>query len=309
MDEPTSGLDSAIAFDVLTAVRELVRNSKGHLSVILTIHQPNSKILNLFDHILLLESSKSTFFGTTAQARTYFSSIGYPCPQGVTATDYYLQITDSNFVESEEDFERKFKASAEFAALKDVIATSMLTTNKSSTVATVPKEKVSPLSQLYTLIYRDFTLAYRDPTLYYFQFFMIAGFAFCVGAVFFQLPFGIDGNVNLFSGGIVWLSLLNGWVHAFKVYHLNAVDRRMKHELANNKYSPLIAFLADTISSATLMLMFAPLTLFCYFMMGFPASGYPFLVLNFWMVRFTYLADCLHLFFDTSFIDHISDHI
>lgn len=55
LDEPTSGLDSSVAFDVLQEVRSLVKASEGKLSVMLSIHQPNSRILELFDNIILID--------------------------------------------------------------------------------------------------------------------------------------------------------------------------------------------------------------------------------------------------------------
>lgn len=81
IDEPTSGLDSSIAFEVLSTVRELVvKKSEGKLSVILSIHQPNSKILELFDHLLLLDKGTAYFFGTLPEASEYFKTLGHECP-------------------------------------------------------------------------------------------------------------------------------------------------------------------------------------------------------------------------------------
>lgn len=59
LDEPTSGLDSSVAFDVLGEVRSLVKASEGRLSVLLSIHQPNSRILGLFDNIILIDQGTS----------------------------------------------------------------------------------------------------------------------------------------------------------------------------------------------------------------------------------------------------------
>lgn len=122
-DEPTSGLDSSIAYEVIKTVRDLAHGSKGRLSIILSIHQPNSRLLGLFDHILLLERGSSIFFGTVDESLKYFSRIGYSCPDSVTPTDYFLQISDSNFSFAKDfDFHGSFLASAESKSLVDTLA-------------------------------------------------------------------------------------------------------------------------------------------------------------------------------------------
>jgi hypothetical protein len=140
--------------------------------------------------------------------------------------------------------------------------------------------------QLYYLIYREYALAYRDPTLYYFQVVLLLSFGFFTGAVFFQLPQEINGDFNIFPGGLLWLTMMNSWVHIFKVYHISRNDKRTKHEVANNKYSPLTWFLADCITTATINVIFFPVAAIAYFMMGLPGEGFPFLILNYWMVNF-----------------------
>jgi len=302
MDEPTSGLDSSIAYEVLNTIRTLVKSSNGKISVILSIHQPNKRILELFDHLLLLDNGESTFFGTIPESLEYFSRIGFPCPSGVTPTDYYLQISDSNFSYTENfDFIDSFSKSIEATNLKNMLTTALksaVNNNQTSSKSTNIIDKVTFVTQVFTLIYRDYSLAYRDPTLYYFQTALFMGFGFVAGAVFFQMPHGIDGNFNIFPGGLLWLSLMNGWAHAFKVFHISRGDKRAIHEIANNKYSPLASFVADSLSTATLTVIFMPGAIIAYFMMGFPGNAYPFLLLNYWM---TSLASEAMLSFVTKF--------
>ena len=109
-------------------------------------------------------------------------------------------------------------------------------------------------------------------------------FGFFTGAVFFQLPFTVSGDYNLYLGSILWITLMYGWVNVFKVYHINRNDKRMKHEISNNKYSPLNHFLADFITSAIIGIFFIPVGVIAYFMMGYSGSAYPFLILDFWFL-------------------------
>ena len=97
LDEPTSGLDASIAYEILTAIRSIVKASNGKLSVMLSIHQPNSRILDLFDNVMLLGGGAMTFFGTIPESIEYFTSIGFPPLPQYIPTDFFLIITDPNF--------------------------------------------------------------------------------------------------------------------------------------------------------------------------------------------------------------------
>ena len=97
LDEPTSGLDASIAYTVLSSIRDIVTASTGKLSVLLSIHQPNSYILELFDNIMLLGRGGMNFFGTVPESIEYFTSIGFAPPADNVPTDFFLQVTDSNF--------------------------------------------------------------------------------------------------------------------------------------------------------------------------------------------------------------------
>jgi ABC-type multidrug transport system ATPase subunit len=125
LDEPTSGLDGAIAYEVISAIRQILVDYGGNLSVILSIHQPNSRLLSLFDHILLLGSGGMLFFGTLPQAKQYFAEIGFPAPENYTPTDVFLQVSDQKFGENHDfDFEGSFAChplAAELNILLDTV--------------------------------------------------------------------------------------------------------------------------------------------------------------------------------------------
>ena len=123
LDEPTSGLDGSIAYDVLTTIRNSVKSRPqcNPLSVMLSIHQPNSRILELFDHILVLGGEGQTFFGTVAESVQHFTRIGYAPPAKYTPTDFYLNVTDTNFSESKFDFVGAFNSSDKYLELIELV--------------------------------------------------------------------------------------------------------------------------------------------------------------------------------------------
>jgi ABC-type multidrug transport system ATPase subunit/ABC-type multidrug transport system permease subunit/uncharacterized membrane protein YhdT len=60
LDEPTTGLDSAIALEVMSAVRNLANQNR---TVIATIHQPSRLTFELFDKVLILAAGRVCYFG------------------------------------------------------------------------------------------------------------------------------------------------------------------------------------------------------------------------------------------------------
>jgi hypothetical protein len=217
LDVDCSGLDGAVAYEILSVIKQILKEKKGKLSVMISIHQPNSRILELFDHILLLGSagenlgSGMLFFGTVPESIAYFSSIGFAPPEEYTPTDVYLQVTDKNFGSNVDfDFEGTFACSSyasklsllideysrtgRIKALADVEAHSEWKSSRvgpstdlsdSEGILEVESSKITMKQfwrQYSVLLYREFTLARRDPSLYYLQLFLASMFGFLIGA-------------------------------------------------------------------------------------------------------------------------------
>ena len=87
-DEPTSGLDSFMASSIMDLINELASSGK---TIICTIHQPSSQIFSRLDKLLLLAEGETAYFGATAEAKKYFSSINLPCPEDYNPSDYFIQ--------------------------------------------------------------------------------------------------------------------------------------------------------------------------------------------------------------------------
>eukprot|EP00599_Poterioochromonas_sp_BG-1_P003195 CAMPEP_0173133204 /NCGR_PEP_ID=MMETSP1105-20130129/595_1 /TAXON_ID=2985 /ORGANISM="Ochromonas sp., Strain BG-1" /LENGTH=1323 /DNA_ID=CAMNT_0014044843 /DNA_START=330 /DNA_END=4298 /DNA_ORIENTATION=+ len=353
LDEPTSGLDGAIAYEVINAIKELLKRKKGEVSVIMSIHQPNSRILELFDHILLLSGEQAgatgskagggmLFFGTVPESIEHFTSIGFPPPSTYTPTDVFLQVTDANFgTHREIDFEGTYACSPYFKRLhhllREVERSGMYRALKRRTAASsthsdegdeetgkggdwkvvkvqplrpadsVEDEDVKPVvtestapsvytlyRQYVTLLWREFTLAWRDPSLYYLQVVLVIAFGFLVGAAFFQLRFNINSKMNYVSSGLLWIVMMCCYIQVFKVYHLSVANKRLKHEINNNTYDPIIYWFAELTATMILLISFIPGTAIAYFMMGLPSKAYPFALFLYWMCAVT-AESMLHL--------------
>ncbi len=69
LDEPTSGLDSVTALDLLGTFHTLAhgKSPEKAVTIVCSIHQPQSKIFNLFDSLILLKSGNTIYQGPRKQ--------------------------------------------------------------------------------------------------------------------------------------------------------------------------------------------------------------------------------------------------
>lgn len=58
LDEPTSGLDSTSAFLVVKVLQRIARSGS---ILVMSIHQPSSRIINLLDHLMFLSRGRACY--------------------------------------------------------------------------------------------------------------------------------------------------------------------------------------------------------------------------------------------------------
>ncbi|KAK6229483.1 ABC transporter-like [Theobroma cacao] len=102
LDEPTSGLDSTTAQRIVSTLLEV---AKGGRTVVLTIHQPSSRLFYMFHKVLLLSEGNPLYYGQGSAAMDYFSSIGYAPSVAMNPSDFLLDL--ANGVSSNESREEQ----------------------------------------------------------------------------------------------------------------------------------------------------------------------------------------------------------
>ncbi|GFH27980.1 ABC transporter domain-containing protein, partial [Haematococcus lacustris] len=95
LDEPTSGLDS------VTALMRRLADAR-ECTVVTTIHQPQAKIFNLFNYLLLLQKGRIVYQGDSQKALAFFSDTGFPCPAYENPADHFLDVITPNMSDSKE---------------------------------------------------------------------------------------------------------------------------------------------------------------------------------------------------------------
>ncbi|KAJ8532150.1 hypothetical protein K7X08_012073 [Anisodus acutangulus] len=104
LDEPTSGLDSASAFHLMHLLKSMAKNQGK--TIILTIHQPGFRILELFDKAVLLSNGFVLHNGSLHLLEEKLKSIGHFIPQHVNVLEFAIDITESLNSPGESDIEK-----------------------------------------------------------------------------------------------------------------------------------------------------------------------------------------------------------
>ncbi|RZR99829.1 hypothetical protein BHM03_00029453 [Ensete ventricosum] len=91
LDEPTSGLDSTAASRLVATLGGLARQGR---TVVTSVHQPASRVYQMFDSVLLLSEGSCLYFGKARDAMDYFGSVGFAPKFHVNPADFMLDLAN-----------------------------------------------------------------------------------------------------------------------------------------------------------------------------------------------------------------------
>lgn len=89
LDEPTSGLDSTSAHSVIEKVHDIARSGS---TVILTIHQPSSRIQLLLDHLIIPGRRQVMFQGSPKDVSLHLGRMGFKVPKGENSIEHLMDV-------------------------------------------------------------------------------------------------------------------------------------------------------------------------------------------------------------------------
>ncbi|XP_062030231.1 ABC transporter G family member STR2-like [Rosa rugosa] len=107
LDEPTSGLDSTSAHSVIEKVHHIARSGS---TVILTIHQPSSRIQLLLDHMLILARGQLMYQGSPKDVSLHLGRMGRKVHKEESPIEYLIDV-----IQEYDQSEHGVEALAEFA--------------------------------------------------------------------------------------------------------------------------------------------------------------------------------------------------
>ena len=90
LDEPTSGLDSSSALQIISLLKFMAK-SQGK-TIIITIHQPGFRIIELFDKILLLAEGTVKHQGSLNALKKRIEEAGLFIPHHVNVLEYAMEV-------------------------------------------------------------------------------------------------------------------------------------------------------------------------------------------------------------------------
>ncbi|KAI3874413.1 hypothetical protein MKW92_047468 [Papaver armeniacum] len=89
LDEPTSGLDSSCAFMVVKVLQRIARSGR---IVIMSVHQPSSRVVGLLDHLMFLSQGETVYYGSPSNLSIFLSDFGHPVPENEDRTEFMLDL-------------------------------------------------------------------------------------------------------------------------------------------------------------------------------------------------------------------------
>uniref|UniRef100_A0A5B7BTT1 Putative ABC transporter G family member 25 n=1 Tax=Davidia involucrata TaxID=16924 RepID=A0A5B7BTT1_DAVIN len=92
LDEPTSGLDSTAAHRLVSTLGSL-SHQKGK-TVIMSVHQPSSRVYQMFTSVLVLSEGRCLYFGKGSEAMSYFESVGFSPSFPMNPADFLLDLAN-----------------------------------------------------------------------------------------------------------------------------------------------------------------------------------------------------------------------
>ncbi|CAG9820171.1 unnamed protein product [Phaedon cochleariae] len=94
LDEPTTGLDCSAGSQCIQLLKKLARSGK---TIICTIHQPNAKMYETFDHIYMMAYGKCVYQGASTHTVDYLAASGFHCPIYHNPADFIIEVVKGDY--------------------------------------------------------------------------------------------------------------------------------------------------------------------------------------------------------------------
>ncbi|XP_065356937.1 ATP-binding cassette subfamily G member 4 [Calliphora vicina] len=285
-DEPTSGLDSVASFQVLTYLRRLARD--GRL-IVCVVHQPSSRLMQLFDDILVMSGGRVLYSGAQEQMIQCFQKASFECPQYYNPADFVLEVSSdldnpnlNRLIEN-----NQLKHILKSISSNGTETTGLLTnssshisvdmknlaaiTNCTSHCALRPKEQVTVCRQFEVLMKRSMISMCRNMIAVQLRIIMHIVVAILLGIVFWDI--GNDGAKALTNSSFIFFVVMfvffgNAMPSIFLCPQECAVFIR---EYLNGWYSIKAYYMAKIVSDLPLQILCPTLLMsIAYYMTGQP---------------------------------------
>lgn len=94
LDEPTSGLDATAAYRLVSTLGSLAQKGK---TIITSVHQPSSRVFQMFSSVLVLSEGRCLYFGKGNEAMNYFEAVGFSPSFPMNPADFLLDLANGTY--------------------------------------------------------------------------------------------------------------------------------------------------------------------------------------------------------------------
>ena len=232
LDEPTTGLDSFNAESLIELLGEL---SKTGVTVIATIHQPNSYIYAKFDKIMLLGGNEMVYHGGAQEALEHFASIGFECPEFYNPSEYLLEL----ITETGKKYHENIKI------IKDAVDKKALSLEEKSLPELFKRETAGFFKELRLLIARSSLNLMRNYMSMIFKVVANLCFLLLILAAYYQACYETTLTSISDRGGIIFIILVYlSFIGINSTTTLSTDKAIFIREQASKTYSPIAFYMS-----------------------------------------------------------------
>ena len=272
-DNSTRGLDSANALEFCRTLR--LSTELDGATACLAIYQASQAIYDVFDKVTVLYEGRQIYFGPTSEAKTFFTNMGFECPDRQTTADFLTSMTspaervvrkgfENKVPRTPDEFVAAFTSSSDYARLMNSIdsfdvenpiggrALEQFVTSRKAQQARQQRVKspytLSIWGQVHLCMERGFQRLRGDMTL------MLTGtignfmFALVIGSVFYNL---LSDTSSFYSRGalLFFAVLLNAFSSNLEILTLYAqraiVEKHTRYALYHPFAEAIASMLCD----------------------------------------------------------------
>lgn len=302
LDEPTSGLDSASALSLCQTLKDLAES--GSCTVICTIHQPQTKIFNLFDELIILNKGHIIYQGAATQVISHYAEAGFPCPPYTNPADHILDVVtfvsgcdEKQILQNQrtlEEFMKKKHKSTD----KDLVDEGDMKAIETKDSWKPPRVQRTPwFRQFSVLTQRSVKDTFRSRTTIIAQLLQNIICAVLIGTVFYDI--GSDQRSMTKRMPVLFFCAINqGVFGALIVINSFPSERKIVlRERAAGSYFVSAYYMAkiaaDTLLQFTSPIIFSAIV---YWLVGFQADAVKFIIFTVFMVLCSLSATSIALF-------------
>lgn len=221
----------------MTTVHNIAQSGR---TVILTIHQPRSDIVHLFDDILLLARGKVAYFGPSARILDYYASLGYDAPPNYNPADFVIDLVAETAIDSSTADKSQYEADVQrIEHIVKVYDETQAPLLKPPTLTTemkqdfkIRKYQSNWVVQFAVVLWRSVVNVARDRLLFFARLFQTVIMAVLVGLIYFRIGYN-QRNIQDRTG-VLFFSMLNmtmgtvvccnGFVHSGLVWCIECIS-------------------------------------------------------------------------------------